>query len=77
MATTLCHFNFSSLGFQMDSINLGVTSFPLEADGGRAAEYARIVSVVSLGVVLAIGAAAVSTLRSTFWAGVDEPTPGD
>lgn len=60
----------------MDSINLAVTTFPLEADGGRAAEYARIVSVVSLGVVLAIGAAAVSTLRSAFGGGVDEPTPG-
>ncbi len=60
----------------MDSINLAVTTFPLETDGGRAAEYARIVSVVSLGVVLAIGSAALSTLRSAFGGGVDAPTLG-
>ena len=60
----------------MDSINHAVATFPLESDGGRAAEYARIVSVVSLGVALAIGAAAVSTLRSAFGGGVDAPTPG-
>ncbi len=72
----VCHFNASFLGFRMDSINLAVNTFPLEADGGRAAEYARIVSVVSLGVVLAIGSAALSTLRSAFGGGVDAPTLG-
>ena len=60
----------------MNSINLAVTTFPLEAKGGRAAEYARIGAVVSMGVVLAIGAAAARTLRSAFGGGVDELTPG-
>ena len=54
-AASVCHFNSSSLGFRMDSINLAVTTFPLEAEGGRAAEYAWIVAVVSMGVVLAMG----------------------
>ncbi|MBA3057182.1 MAG: hypothetical protein FP823_04645 [Rhodoferax sp.] len=61
----------------MDSINLSVTTFPLEADGGRTLEYARIVALVSIGVALAIGVATVSTLRSAFGGGVDEPMPGD
>lgn len=60
----------------MDSINLAVKTFPLDADGGRAAEYARIVSVVSLGVALAIGAAVVSTVRSALGGRVQAPTTG-
>ncbi|MBU3900290.1 MAG: hypothetical protein KJ614_15445 [Gammaproteobacteria bacterium] len=54
-----------------------MTTFPLEADGGRTLEYARIVALVSIGVALAIGVATVSTLRSAFGGGVDEPMPGD